>query len=146
MLPTQGHGFDSWLAKEDPTCFVSEPNKSKKQNETTDSGLFNGGITYLRRKLWDEHVWGEKKSKCISGLSIFVTFIIITITVMGHTFYSIQFSPQLMARSLGLIAIDVSFMNKGNQFLKSNHWFCDCKKRRFTTFWIYMYVSCSVIY
>lgn len=54
----------------------------------------------------------KKKSKCISGLTMFVTFIIITTTVMGHTFYSIQFSPQLMARSLGLIAIDVSFMNK----------------------------------
>lgn len=54
----------------------------------------------------------KKKSECISGLTLFVIFIVITTTVMGHTFYSIQFSLQLMARSLGLIAIDVSFMNK----------------------------------
>ena len=38
------------------SCHSKKKKKNPKtKNETTDSGLFNGGFIYLR-KLWDEHV------------------------------------------------------------------------------------------
>ena len=54
----------------------------------------------------------RKGLECSSGLAImFVTFIIGPRASMGSAICSVRFS-QLMARSLGLITIDVSFMNK----------------------------------
>ena len=66
--------------------------------------------------------------------------------IMGHAFCSIQFSPQLTARSLGLINIDVSFMNKWSQLLQNNYWFREWMKKSFKKFRIYINVPYCVIY